>query len=276
MGTVIGPFQQGISRTTWKRAKGAQNDSKSHQKSSTRKSAEILRRCIRNRDESLMNRAGATRLYGDVTVRNFARHSVGLSWSPEKQSIKSWLEDMDDMIMRTADQCRKTSRIWIKKAKQHCCYLFSSLLSLYLSSLNWLCPIQLQLRWEVQVQGRQLHIVYQFSCLYTAHAQEDTWTSMKIQGSNLDWTSPTVPCLFSNHKRGWSQRINRLTDYVTCPWIFHIPVRQPILMCCLAWDWKMMKLWSIYYTWYPPKVYDFYLCFLVKGYIYPPKPYICF
>ena len=79
--------------------------------------------------ESLMNRAGATRLYGDVTVRNFARHSVGLSWSPEKQSIKSWLEDMYDMIMRTADQYRKTSRIWIKKAKQHCCYPFSSLLS---------------------------------------------------------------------------------------------------------------------------------------------------
>ena len=48
------------------RAKDAQNDSKRRY---------ALGDGIRNRDESLMNRAGATRLYGDVTVRNFAGHS---------------------------------------------------------------------------------------------------------------------------------------------------------------------------------------------------------
>lgn len=128
-GTVIGPFQQGISRATWTRAKDAQNDSK-------------RRYALEMYPESWWIFDESCRCYS--TLRGRHRQELcwtflGLSWSPEKQWMKSWLADMDDMIMimQTADltyESKKPSSIVVVLLVIFCPLH-------HLCSLNWQSPI---------------------------------------------------------------------------------------------------------------------------------------
>ena len=166
--------------------------------------------------------------------------------------LKSWETVNEILTCRHGrydhDHANCRPNIWIKKAKQHCCCPFSYLLSFASFmfaelTLSNLATAKVGGASAGQATAHRVSAFLLISCTYAYN--EHHWRSMTIPTliELRRWHFP-VSFQITNRLKSEDESIDR-TNHVTCPSILHIPVRQPILMCCLAWDWNMMKLWNI-------------------------------